>query len=580
MPEIITRRAPLAASSWDEEARTLEVIFSTGAPVERLDARGAYVERLDLSQDWTPFIGAPVLNSHRRGDLSDVLGHVVKAWTVSPTEARAVIKLSRRPDVEAVVQDIRDGHLRGVSVGYTVAEWSESTTGGKRVKTATRWAPVELSVVPIAADPGATIRGESMPPEVTTETPPAPAARAAVNSEIRSIARVAGLDQSWIDAQVDAGATADAARTAAFEAMQARAAPAAAVRSAQAPTLDDPATRASAMADAIVTRVNPAHEPSGPARAYVGLSLPELARESLRSAGISTTGLSAATVVTRALHTTSDFSLALGDAVGRVLGTAYRAAPSGLKPLARQVNLADFRARTFIRLSGLSDLSPVNEHGEFKRGTMEESGESVKLATFGKVFGITRQAIVNDDLGAFSDIPRKLGEAAARLEADKLAALVESNPAMSDTKTLFHADHANIGAGDVNVDNVGVGRLAMRQQKDKAGFRIAVAPKFLVVSAENETDAEKFLAEISPAKVGDVQPIKLALVVEPRLSMLPWYLVDPAVDGLVTAYLAGEPGPQVESRAGFDVDGVETKVRLDFGCAFTDWRGWYKSSGV
>ena len=179
--EIITRRAPLAATSWNAEARTLEVIFSTGADVERFDARGAYVERLDLNQDWAAFIGAPVLNAHRRGDLNDVLGSVQKAWTVGGNrEARAVIKLSRRADVEAVVQDILDGHLRGVSVGYTVSDWKDTTESGRRVKTATRWTPVELSIVPIPADRQATIRGDHMTaptgPADPAVTPPSAAA--------------------------------------------------------------------------------------------------------------------------------------------------------------------------------------------------------------------------------------------------------------------------------------------------------------------------------------------------------------------------------------------------------------------
>lgn len=598
--EIITRRAPLAATSWNADARTLEVTFSTGAGVERFDARGAYVERLSLDQDWAAFIGAPVLNAHRRGDLNDVLGSVLKAWTVGGNrEARAVIKLSRRADVEAVVQDILDGHLRGVSVGYAVSEWKETTEGGRRVKTATRWNPVELSIVPIPADRQATIRGETMtaptvPADPAVTTPPAAAAplptasadRAAVNGEIRSIATVAGLDQSWVDSQIDANATTEAARAAAFDAMRTRSAPAAQIRTTAAPTLADPAIRAAAMGEALLCRINPAHQPSEPARAFVGLSLPEMARDCLRHAGLPVTGLGASEVMTRALHSTSDFALALSDTQGRVLAAAYKAATSGLKPLAREVSLPDFRARTFIRTSGISDLEKVNESGEFKRGTFDHAGESVKLATYGKVFGISRQALVNDDIGALADIPAKLGAAAARFEADQLGALLVSNagagPTMADAVALFHATHGNLaGAGAAPAEaTLSAARLAMRAQTDDAGFLISVVPKYLVVGPALETAAEKLLAAIQPAQTSDVQPIRLTLAVEPRLAGNGWYVVDPAVDGLVYAHLAGEGGPQIESRAGFDVDGVETRVRLDFGAAFIDWRGWYRNAGA
>ena len=593
---LITRRAPLAATSWNPEERTLEVVFSSGAPVERFDARGAFVERLDLSQDWTPFEGAPVLNAHQRGDVADVLGSVVKAWTVSSTEARAIIRLSRRPDVEPILQDILDGHLRQVSVGYAVAEWSERTAGGVRTKTATKWTPLELSIVPVAADSGATIREVSMPESLTIEsqpqnTLPAAAARAQVNAEIRSIARVTGLDQSFIDQQIDGGATVEQARAAAFEAMQARSAPAASIRTQQGPTLDDPHVRAQAMGEAILSRINPAHQPSGPARNFVGLTVPELARESLRAAGIQTTGLGAATVIQRALHTTSDFALALGDAVGRVLRSSYEAAPSGLRQVARQVTHTDFRARSYISTSQFSPLEKVNEAGEFARGTIEEGGESFKLDTFGKVFSISRQALVNDDLGAFADVPRKLGNAAAQFEAGQLAALVAANPVMSDGVALFHATHGNLGTASPLYINdakpwkaVSDAREAMRAQTDESGQLIAVVPKFLVVGPALEADAERLLAAIAPVSPSDVNPFaqRLTLVVEPRLPGLQWFVVaDPAVsDGLVFAHLAGEPGPQVESRTGFDVDGVETRVRLDFGAGFIDFRSWFRNPGA
>lgn len=594
---LITRRAPLAATSWNPEERTLEVVFSSGAPVERFDARGAFVERLDLAQDWSPFVGAPVLNAHQRGDVADVLGSVVRAWTVSSTEARAIIRLSRRPDVEPILQDILDGHLRQVSVGYAVAEWSETTVGGVRTKTATKWTPLELSLVPVAADSGATIREVSMPDSTTIEsqpqsTPPVAAARAQVNAEIRSIARVTGLDQSFIDQQIDGGATVEQARAAAFEAMRTRSAPAASIRTQQGPTLDDPHLRAQAMGEAILTRINPAHQPSGPARNFVGLTVPELARESLRAAGIQTTGMAAATVIQRALHTNSDFSLALGDAVGRVLRASYEAAPSGLRQVARQVTHTDFRARAYISTSQFSPLEKVNEAGEFARGTIEEGGESFKLDTFGKVFSISRQALVNDDLGAFADVPRRLGIAAAQFEAGQLAALVAANPVLSDGKALFHATHGNLGTASPLIPSAGtwpawgalnVARQAMRAQKDESGQLISISPKFLVVGPALESDAESLLAQIVPTSTGDANPFagKLDLVVEPRIAGHEWYVVaDPVVsDGLVYAHLAGEPGPQVESRAGFDVDGVETRVRLDFGAGFIDWRAWFKTPG-
>ena len=86
--------------------------------------------------------------------------------------------------------------------------------------------------------------------------------------------------------------------------------------------------------------------------------------------------------------------------------------------------------------------------------------------------------------------------------------------------------------------------------------------------------------KITATTTDDVNPFsKLSLLVEPRLTDDEQFYIaaDPAsVDGLEYAYLEGAPGPQTETRAGFEVDGVQTKIRLDFGAGWIDHRGWYR----
>ncbi|WP_319774682.1 hypothetical protein [Breoghania sp.] len=90
------------------------------------------------------------------------------------------------------------------------------------------------------------------------------------------------------------------------------------------------------------------------------------------------------------------------------------------------------------------------------------------------------------------------------------------------------------------------------------------------------------MAEISPAATADAQPIKLGAAVEQRISEKQWFLAnDPAaVDSLAYVHLQLEPGPQIEHRISFDVDGIEFKVRIDFCCAFLDFRPWFKNPGA
>jgi hypothetical protein len=258
------------------------------------------------------------------------------------------------------------------------------------------------------------------------------------------------LDQTWIDGQIDAGADADIARRAAFNALASRSAPAIRaeqVRVEMGESQDDPALRARQMGEALYARINPRHLISEPARRYAYSTPVDMARELLTLRGESTLGLSPATLITRALHTTSDFPIILGETVGRVLRDAYQAVPSGIRRLGRQATAKDFRAVNKLMLGEAPLLEKLNEHGEIKAGTMAEARESYKVETWARKIGITRQVLVNDDLGAFSDLARRMGQGAAETEARILVDLLEANsgsgPKLTDGKALFHADHGN-----------------------------------------------------------------------------------------------------------------------------------------
>lgn len=596
--ELLTRRADLAPTSANRDDRTVEVIWSTGAPVRRRDMAGQYIERLSLAPeavDLSRLQGASVLDAHRQSAVRDVLGSVQSA-SVDGQRGTALIRFSARPEVEPLWQDVLSGILRHVSVGYSVEDWAESTESGARVLTATRWTPHEISLVPTPADPGARIRMETDMPDtiITTTAPSETQTRSTINTEIRTIARIAGLDQPWIDGQIDAAADADTARRAAFDALATRSAPT--IRTEQVrveigDSQDDPSLRARQMGEALYARINPRHQLSDPARRYAYSTPVDMAKELLTLRGESTMALSPASLVTRALHTTSDFPIILGDTVGRVLRDAYQAAPSGIRRLGRQTSARDFRSVNKIMLGEAPLLEKLNEHGEIKAGTMAEAREAYKIETWAKKIGITRQVLVNDDIGAFSDLARRMGQGAAETEARILVTLLEANsgagPTLSDTKALFHVDHGNKAATGAVISDVtlSAARLALRTQKGLDGRIIRVTPKNLLVPPALETVAEKWLATIAPATAADVNPFSgaMSLVVEPRLSSATrWYVTaDPGeIDGLEFAYLSGNEGPQVESRSGWDVDGVEIRVILDFGAGFIDHRGWFQNLGV
>ena len=158
---MMARMAPV--SSLDREARTAEVVWTTGADVRRYDwyRERWYIERLLVGPE-NVRMGrlasgtAPLLDTHSSWRLSAVMGVVDSA-----SLERASIRFSRRPEVEPYYQDVLDGILRNISVGYDIHRvrmTSPSEQGGDWLYEIVDWEPYELSLVPMGADAGAGVR--------------------------------------------------------------------------------------------------------------------------------------------------------------------------------------------------------------------------------------------------------------------------------------------------------------------------------------------------------------------------------------------------------------------------------------
>ncbi len=163
------RPAEVRAQSFDEKANTVELVWTTGATVRRCSwIDGPYDEELVVGTKNVRLErlngGAPFLNSHESWDLAGVLGSVVpKSARIESGVGVATVQLSRREDVAGIVQDIRDGIIRNVSVGYRYhkVEKTEKDDGSVPLWRVVDWEPLELSAVPIPADPGAQVRSEA-----------------------------------------------------------------------------------------------------------------------------------------------------------------------------------------------------------------------------------------------------------------------------------------------------------------------------------------------------------------------------------------------------------------------------------
>lgn len=606
MPLDLKREAPAGAaamrrtaetqpSTWDPETRTVEAVIATPTPVRRHDAAGPFLEVLDASTlDLSGAEGLAVIDSHRTDSGRHVLGRVEKVW-IDGKNVMARLRITAAADAEWARERIADGSLSGVSIGYAVQSWRTARTQPvMRTKSPAAWRLTEITLTSNPADPSARLRqgengGDGMDPETiddetgqTRQTPPSDGqqqTRQQVEqerrSEIRTLVRAAGLDAETADDLIDQNASITEAKAAILDATQ--------ERSRQAPRIrvhgggaDDPSVIQQRQADALKFRMAGGELPDG-AQPFVNATLRDLAVDALTRSGQSVAGMSADEVFHRAAHTTSDFPLVVSNAANNVALASYQAAESPLKQVCRQRTLPNFKPSEAIRVGEAGKLEPLAENGEITHTSRGEAGETMRLSTFARALNVSRELLINDDLGLLGDMTSALGEAAAQTEASILVDLVTANPNLKDGTAVFDASRENTAAGVLDEAGLSAARLAMRKRKGIGGQPIAVAPKFLVVPPELETTAEKLLAAITPAKTEDanVAARDLTLLVEPRLAADNWFVfADPARQAALSyAYLSAAQGVQIQRQEQWNTLGLSFRAFLDFGAAWLDWRG-------
>lgn len=342
-------------------------------------------------------------------------------------------------------------------------------------------------------------------------------------------------------------------------------------------------------------------------RNFHGRDLARLAEEMLAAQGVRVRSLSKHEICGIALnldreiarsagmHSSSDFPNLLSNLANKSLRAAYAEVPSEWKRLSRQASAQDFKPMNRLQIGEAPQLEKVNEHGEFKRGTITEGKETYAVEDYGKIFAITRKALINDDLSAFDRLPMLFGRQAAELEAQKAIGLLLANPTMGDGNQLFSVAHANTSTGAISIANLAAAQLALVKMVGLDGRTlVGNRPRFLFVPAALHVTALQFTAQIQPNASGSVNPFVgmfEAVISEPRLDVgadgqagdaVKWFMCgDPrSVDILEHAYLAGQEGVYLETKEGFEVDGMQMKVRHTFGVAVLDWRGIVRSTGT
>ena len=343
----------------------------------------------------------------------------------------------------------------------------------------------------------------------------------------------------------------------------------------------------------------------------VGYTLSELARECLVMNNINVNGLDRMRMVGMAFTNgfslqsrstaiigmgLSDFANLLIDASNKSMLMGFKEADETYQTWTRAINISDFKTNNLVNLSLFGDLDVVAEHAEYKYGKFSDIKETIALRTYGKLFSISRQAIINDDLNAFTAIPNRMGRAARRMVGDEVYAVLTSNPTMvQDSTALFHTNHGNIytttGAGAPSVATLDTMFTGMATRTDPSGNTLNLVPKYLIVPRALENTARVLAAaQYNPAGTAGTLPPnpfqgRIEVVADARLdadSAAEWYMAcDPnACDTVIVGYLNGQQEPYLEQQESFTQDGIAMKVRLDCRAVAGDFRGLAYNDGV
>ena len=337
---------------------------------------------------------------------------------------------------------------------------------------------------------------------------------------------------------------------------------------------------------------------------FAGVFNVELARMAIERAGERVASYDRHEVVKQAImlrsgpyQTTSTFTNILENVMHKTLQAGYAVAPDTWSRFCGIGSVTDFRPHLRLLKGTFGSLDDLLENGEFKNKPIPDAAkESISAKTKGNIVALSRHAIVNDDMSAFSDMTVELARSAKlSIEKDVYALLALNSglgPVMNDGLTLFHADHRNIAATGAapSVDSIGALRNLMGSQLDVSNNEVLDISPAIFLGPRALADKAKVVntSEYDPDTANKLQRANIErgtytdIIGTARLSGTRWYnFADPSqAPAIEVVFLNGQQEPYTEMRDGWRVDGTEWKVRHDYGVGAMNWRSAATNAGA
>lgn len=311
----------------------------------------------------------------------------------------------------------------------------------------------------------------------------------------------------------------------------------------------------------------------------------------------------------RTLRASSGFStVSISGILSNVMNKRLLEMFETVNPVAQRISasrsVSDFKETKQFRLTGNGDFLMIEPTGEIQQMGLRETEHATRPYTYGRMINVSREMLINDDLGALTGVTRVLG----RKGATKLQKVFFTMWLGTGGSTLFTAGHNNTLTTALGEAGLTAGEKLFMDQTDADGDPVDVMPAILLVPNDLKVTAEKLMAStttitVAPGASGGDQATyvthpnanphvgKWNIEVSPWLNNSSltgysttawWLLADPGVlPAAEIVYLNGRQTPHIESEdADFSVLGFQWRAYFDFGCQVLDYQGAVKSTGA
>ncbi len=297
----------------------------------------------------------------------------------------------------------------------------------------------------------------------------------------------------------------------------------------------------------------------------------------------------------RAAASTIDIGGILSNVANKFLLEGFFSVERTWRNICAVRNVSDFKTVTSYRLIGKDQYEQVAPGGELKHGTLGEQAYTNKADTYGLLLAIDRRDIINDDLGAITTVPRKLGRGSGLKINDIFWSIFMNNAAFfaaGNNNYLTGADTA------LSIEGLSKAEVAFLNQTDPDGKPLGAMPAVVLVPTALSAMATVLFKslEIRDTTASTRYPVanphtgKFRVEVSRYLSNAQytgysekaWYLLADPIDLPVieVAFLNGQEAPTIETAdADFNVLGVQMRGVHDFGVALQEPRGGIRAKG-